>query len=96
MDKKPFASKKFIAFFFSSLLIAGILVAALVTQIFTWPMAVFMAIGIFSLGFLTVGYILPQAALDKFVRGAENISSSIKPKEESPNGTNSEGSMEEV
>jgi len=69
-EKTPLKSKKFIAFFFSLLVLAGILVTALLTQTFGWTMVVFMSIGIFAVGFLAVGYILPQAALDKFIRGA--------------------------
>ena len=69
-EKNPRLSKKFIAFFFSLLVMAGVLVAALLTQSFGWAMVVFMSIGIFGICFLAIGYILPQAALDKFVRGA--------------------------
>ena len=69
-EKSPFKSKKFIAFFFALLVLAGILVTALLTQTFGWAMVAFMCVGIFAVGFLAIGYILPQAALDKFVRGA--------------------------
>ena len=69
-ERTPLSSKKFIAFFFSLLVVAGILITALLTQTFGWAMVVFMSVGIFAVGFLAIGYILPQAALDKFVRGA--------------------------
>jgi hypothetical protein len=69
LEKTPLKSKKFIAFFFTSLVIAGILVTALCTQQFVWAMALFMGIGMVVLGFLGIGYVLSQSALDKFVRG---------------------------
>jgi ABC-type multidrug transport system fused ATPase/permease subunit len=74
LNKKPLSSKKFIAFFFSMLLIAGILVVALLTQTFTWAMASFMSIGVFSVAVLAIGYILRQSALDKFLAGVNSIS----------------------
>jgi len=69
IEKTPLKSKKFIAFFFSLLLLAGILVFALATQTIGWAIAFFMCIGIFAIAFISVGYILSQNALDKFVRG---------------------------
>ena len=73
VEKLPLKSKKFIAFFFSLLLLAAILIIALFTQPFNWPMIAFMSIGIFGICALAIGYILPQAALDKFVRGVTSI-----------------------
>lgn len=69
LEKTPLKSKKFIAFFFALLLLAGILIFALKTQMFGWSIALFMCIGIFAIAFISVGYILSQSALDKFVRG---------------------------
>ena len=68
-EKTPLSSKKFIAFFFSSLVLAGILIAALLTQTFGWTMVTFMSIGILGICTLAIGYILKQAALDTFMRG---------------------------
>lgn len=73
MEKTPLQSKKFIAFFFSLLVIAGILVTALFTQVFGFAMVLFMSVGIFGVCCLSIGYILPQAALDKFVRGISSL-----------------------
>lgn len=77
MEKQPFSSKKFIAFFFSMIVIAGVMVTALLTQQFGWEMVTFMSIGIFTEGFLSVGYILKQGSLDKFMRGMEGIKDAI-------------------
>jgi len=73
LEKTPLKSKKFIAFFFSMLLIAGILVTALVTQTIVWPIATFMSIGIMAIAFIAIGYVLSQSALDKFVRGIGSL-----------------------
>ncbi len=70
-DKPVYASKKFIAFFFSLLLLGGILITALITQTFTFAMSVFMSVGILAVAFIAVGYVLGQTSLDKFVRGLE-------------------------
>lgn len=73
LEKTPLKSKKFIAFFFAMLVIAGILVTALVTQQFVWAMALFMSIGIMAVAFISIGYVLSQSALDKFVRGVGQL-----------------------
>lgn len=73
LEKTPISSKKFIAFFFSLLVLAGILVAALLTQSFGWAMVVFMSVGILGVCTLAIGYILPQTALDKFMRGVSSV-----------------------
>jgi len=72
-EKTPLASKKFIAFFFSLLVLAGVLVTALLTQTFGWAMVAFMSVGILGVCTLAIGYILPQAALDKFIRGVAGL-----------------------
>jgi hypothetical protein len=74
LDKLPTKSKKFIAFFFALLVIAGILVIALLTQTFGWAMVTFMSIGIMAIGALAIGYVLSQASLDKFIRGVVGLS----------------------
>jgi len=81
MEKDPLSSKKFIAFFFSMVVIAGIMVTALMTQEFGWEMVVFMSIGIFTEGFLSIGYILKQGSLDKFIRGIEGLKDVINSKD---------------
>ena len=88
LEKTPLKSKKFIAFFFSLLLLAGILLFALNTQTIGWPLAAFMCIGIFSIAFISVGYILSQGALDKFVRGVGQVKGIVS------NDGSSENSME--
>jgi predicted ferric reductase len=59
-----FNSKKFVAYFLSLLVIAGLLGFALWTQTFSWSMAVFMSIGILGIVALVLGYILTQRKLD--------------------------------
>jgi len=59
-----FNSKKFAAYFLSLLVIAGLLGFALYTQVFSWPMATFMSIGILGVVCLVLGYILTQRKLD--------------------------------
>jgi hypothetical protein len=78
VEKTPLSSKKFVAFFFSLLLIAGVLGTALFTQTFGWPMVTFMCIGILGICTIAIGYVLSQAALDKFMRGVTGITSSEK------------------
>lgn len=73
LEKTPLKSKKFIAFFFALILLATILVFALLTQTIGWAIASFMCIGIFAIAFISVGYILSQGALDKFVRGVTQL-----------------------
>jgi cyanate permease len=59
-----FNSKKFVAYFLSLLVVAGLLGIALFTQTFGWPMAAFMSIGIIGIIALVLGYILTQRKLD--------------------------------
>jgi hypothetical protein len=72
-NKTPFSSKKFIAFLFSMVIITGVLVTTLFTQISGWALAGFMSIGIISLGALAIGYILGIASLEKFLDTVKNI-----------------------
>jgi hypothetical protein len=88
IDKTPLKSKKFIAFFFSILVLAGILVAALVTQKFTWAMVLFMSIGMLAISAMSIGYVLSQAALDKFIQGVGQLRGGLQ------NDRSSEDSME--
>lgn len=81
MEKDAFTSKKFIAFFFAMIIIAGIMVTALVSQEFGWEMVTFMSIGIFTEGFLAIGYILRQGSLDKFMRGVEGVRDALNYKD---------------
>ena len=78
MDKKALKSKKFIAYFFSSLLLGGILIAALMTQQFTLAMSAFMSVGIFSISCLAIGYVFSQATLDKFINGVTSLADKNK------------------
>lgn len=80
MEKDMFSSKKFVAFFFSMIVIAGIMATALLTQKFGWEMVTFMSIGIFTEGFLAIGYILKQGSLDKFMRGVEGVKDALNSK----------------
>jgi hypothetical protein len=73
IDKKPFQSKKFIAFVFSMVIITGILVVTLLTQSFTWALAAFASIGIIGICTLAVGYILGIASLEKFLDTVKSI-----------------------
>ena len=77
LEKTPLNSKKFIAFFFALLIIAGILTIALITQTFSWSMSLFMAIGMLGIAFVAIGYVLSQAALDKFVSSLGNLKDTI-------------------
>jgi hypothetical protein len=73
MNKKPLQSKKFIALFFCILAITGVLVTALLSQAITWPMAFFMSVGMLAIGALSVGYILGQTSLDKFLGSVSSL-----------------------
>ena len=78
LDKTPLKSKKFIAFIFSILIIAGVMITALFTQTFGWPIALMMSIGMLGLTATTIGYVLSQGALDKFMQGISHISGGLK------------------
>ena len=74
MEKTALESKKFKAFFFAISILAIIIITALLTQLFGWAMAVFMCIGIMSISFISIGYVLSQSALDKFIQGIGMVS----------------------
>jgi len=73
-EKSFIKSKKFLAFFFEESLLAGLLGYALKTQTITWPLAMFMTIGVAGMCALAINYIISQNAADKFMRGLEGIS----------------------
>jgi len=81
LDKKPFSSKKFISYLFSIVVLASILTIALFTQSFGWAMVTFMTIGIITIGALSIGYVLSQAALDKFLSSVTDIMTKKKDEE---------------
>jgi len=72
-EKTPITSKKFLAFFAALAVIASILIVALLTQSFSWQISMFMCIGIIGICSLSIGYIISQKALDKFLRGLQKI-----------------------
>jgi hypothetical protein len=87
MDKKFHQSKKFLALIFCMMMISGIMIVALVLQPITWPMALFMAAGMIANGSLSIGYVISQSALDRFLTTISDIGKKIKveEKEEEPN-----------
>jgi len=66
LDKKPLESKKFVFALITLLSLLGIMITALVTQTFVWPMAAFMAIAVAGLVAIGLGYVLGQGSLDKW------------------------------
>jgi Zn-dependent protease with chaperone function len=97
IDKTPLKSKKFIAFFFSLIVIAAILIIALFTQPITWPMSLFMGIGILAVGIVAIGYVLSQGVVDKFIQGVTGIAGAVSGKKEEPkDGGDSDQPMGEV
>ena len=70
-------SKKLFAFIFSMIVIAGILVAALLTQSFGWAMSLFMCLGIAAIAVMSVKYVGGQAALDKLITLAEKVAPNV-------------------
>ena len=66
-NKKIKFSKKFFMLLFSVLLVTGLLITALVTQSFGWPMAAFMCIGIIIIAVMAIAYVFNQATLDTFI-----------------------------
>lgn len=70
IEKKPFSSKKFVAFFFCVLVLAGLSAIALLTQPIGWPLSAFMLAIVLTIGFIGVGFIFSVAQLDKYVRMA--------------------------
>lgn len=73
MKKLAFSSKKFIAFFATMIIVAGILITALLTQTFVWAMAAFMGIGILVIGVMAIAYVNNQATLDRFIEAVKGL-----------------------
>jgi len=96
IDKTPLKSKKFIAFFFSLLVIAAILIIALFTQPITMAMSLFMGIGILAVGVIAIGYVLSQAAVDKFIQGVGGIAGAVKKEEEPKDEADSNGPVDQI
>ena len=75
-EKSHFESKKFVAWFFSEMTWKAILVVALLvwkddlTQVGAGAWWLMLSI-VVTAGFIGIGFILGQAALDKYVRVAE-------------------------
>jgi tetrahydromethanopterin S-methyltransferase subunit E len=67
IEKLPLKSKKFIALFFIVVVLAVIMGITLFTQTIGWPLAVFAALIVITIGTLGTGYILGQAGLDKYI-----------------------------
>lgn len=67
MEKKPLESKKFIAFIFSMVLMTGTLVLSILFKQTDWAMSLFMVAGMISMGALSIGYVISQSALDKYI-----------------------------
>ena len=71
LEKKALVSKKFLAFFFVESIMVIMAMTALITGSTGWPISAFMLSIILTMGALAIGYILGQAALDKYVRIAQ-------------------------
>ena len=70
VEKPALQSKKFVAWFISEAILAGMAVTALIKQpSLGWPLASFMAGIVFTMGCTTMWYLGKQAALDTFQRG---------------------------
>ena len=82
MTRSNFNSKKLFAFIFSMLVITGILVIALLTQTFGWPMVLFMSLGILIIGIMSISYVNKQGTIDKFIEAAKVVVSGVKIKDE--------------
>ena len=78
MTKSNFNSKKFVAYLLSLLIVAGILVFALFTQTFGWPMTTFMTLGILAISVMSIKYTVGQAALDKFIEMGKTLPEKMK------------------
>ena len=82
IDKIPWKSKKFLAFIFVEIILATSLIILLVTQTLTWPLAFLGSIIVLTMGSLAIGYVLGQAALDRYVDGAKGLFSAFGNKTE--------------
>jgi len=73
MDKKALQSKKFIAFFVSLAVMAGILIVALVTQTFGIAMSAFMSLGMAAIAVMCISYVNKQGTLDRYISLAKIV-----------------------
>jgi hypothetical protein len=73
IDKTPLKSKKFIFALWATIVLAGLGIAALLTQTFVWAMAAFMCIIAFGIASLAIAYVNGQASQDKFTNGLKYI-----------------------
>lgn len=71
IEKMPLRSKKFLALFFVESLLVMMAMTALITGTVGWPIAAFMLSIVLTMGILAIGYVLGQAALDRYVRIAQ-------------------------
>jgi hypothetical protein len=82
MDKKPLQSKKFIAYLIADLgwkLSLFYILYQSQSKFDHYSFSVIITLLIVS-GFIQVGYILGQAALDKYIKVTENVSNNSKRK----------------
>lgn len=79
MDKKPLQSKKFMAYLLADLGWKACILAMLYQHAdkFTGSTATVMLTMIVVSGFIQVGYILGQAALDKYVNLNNNVKNNV-------------------
>ena len=77
IDKIPWKSKKFLAFAGVEIILTALLIILFVTQSVTWPVALLGSVLALGQCALAIGYILGQAALDKFVDGVGKLAGAI-------------------
>ena len=81
LEKTALKSKKFIAWFISEIVLAGMAITALLTQPeLGWSLASFMVGIVFTMGCSTMWYLGKQTAVDVFQRGFR-ASTEVKPPE---------------
>lgn len=100
-EKSPLASKKFLAWLLSEMTWKAIIVLALViwkddlTSVSTWAWWFMLSI-VLTAGFVGIGFILGQAALDKYVRLAEIAADEVREKVERPSSEETETTDKKV
>lgn len=75
LDKTPLSSKKFIAYLLAELLSKGVLILMILRDIDWWAIIAMIIVT----AFVEVGYILGQAALDRYVRVAQIFNAKKSP-----------------
>ena len=73
VNKLPYQSKKFIGFIFAVLVLAAICGMIVFTQAVGWITGLCLLGGILTVGAISIGYIMGQAGLDKYVAIAETL-----------------------